>query len=115
MIQLNCGDDLHLSREPILMASCEASVRKPPDHVSSMSQSSPKHQRNAESFPFSMPHSNFVQGPRFFLPTVFSTFVAAFFAPSQILRVVVSRASDNFHSESGTIRCCPDSILCRHN
>jgi hypothetical protein len=58
----------------------------PEGYVSSISQSSPKTHRSAESLPFSIPHSKASQGPRFSRPNLFSTLAAAFSAPSQISR-----------------------------
>ena len=55
-------------------------------YVSSMSHSSPRTQRSADSLPLIMPHSKSSQGPRFFLPYSSSVLRAAFSAPFHTLR-----------------------------
>ena len=55
-------------------------------YVSSMSRSSPRTHRSAESLPLIIPHSKSDQGPRFRLPCFFSTRLAALSARSQTSR-----------------------------
>jgi hypothetical protein len=60
-------------------------------YVSNISQSSPRTQRSADSFPFSIPHSKSSHGPSFSIPNLFSTFDAAFNAPSHMSRCIGRR------------------------
>src|SRR6266446_2989958 len=98
----------HNSEMPRFFCLSEPSTRgtivaHPTDQVSSMSHSSPRTQRSAESLPLIIPHSKSSQGPRFSNPYFFSTLRADFLVPSQI---------SHWQVRSGPA-CLPESLFRR--